>query len=263
MEDSQFRLLLDRFGFSWAGFRKVRKGVKKRIGRHMQEVGCRSVEEYIEAVNRNREVRVQFECVMTVSISRFFRDRGLWRDVREGILPVLAKSPHSVKVWCAGCASGEEVYSFKILWGRLRGEDTHLPDLSILATDLCPAYLERARAAVYPPGSLRDVPETIRSACFEKNSAGKHALKSEIKEGIEWRVHDLLSDPPGNTFDLIFLRNNLLTYYKDEIKIPAFTKVVGSLSTGGFLIIGSHERMPIEPSNLEPWKENGFVFQNQ
>ena len=261
MDDSQFRQILDRFGFSWAGFRRVRKGVKKRLAHHMQETGCRSVEEYIEALNRNREVRVQFECVMTVSISRFFRDRGLWKSIRDGILPILAKADQRVRVWCAGCASGEEVYSFKILWEALRKNGAPFPVLSILATDLCPEYLERARAAVYPQSSMKEIPETIRSDFFEGRAEGNYALKPWIREGVEWRVHDLLSDPPGTGFDLTFLRNNLLTYYKDEVKIPALKKVVDSLSPGGFLVIGSHERMPIEPANLKPWGDSGCTFQ--
>lgn len=263
MDDLQFCQILDRFGFSWSGFRKVRKGVKKRLAHHMQETGCRNIGEYLEALERNQEVRLQFECLMTVSISRFFRDRGLWKTFQEEILPILAKAGQFVRVWSAGCASGEEVYSFKILWEGLRKTFAPLPVLSILGTDLCPPYLERARAAVYPPSSMKEVPDAIRSAFFESMAGGKYALKPWIKEGVEWRVHDLLSGPPGTAFDLAFLRNNLLTYYKDEVKIPALKKVVDSLAPGGFLIIGSHERMPIEPPNLKPWRDSGDIFQKQ
>jgi len=263
MDDSQFRRLLDRFGFSWTGFRRVRKGVKKRLTRHMQESHCRTIGDYIEAIERAREIRLQFECLMTVSISHFFRDRGIWQSIQGRILPILAKADQGVRVWSAGCASGEEVYSFKILWEGLREGHVRLPDLSILATDMCSDYLERARAAVYPPSSMREVPEAIRSALFEKTAEGKSGIRSWIKEGIEWRVHNLLSDPPETAFDLILLRNNLLTYYRDEVKIPAVTRVVDSLDPGGFLIIGSHERMPIEPANLNPWGDSAYIFQKR
>ena len=102
MDDLQFCQILDRFGFSWSGFRKVRKGVKKRLAHHMQETGCRNIGEYLEALERNQEVRLQFECLMTVSISRFFRDRGLWKTFQEEILPILAKAGQFVRVWSAG-----------------------------------------------------------------------------------------------------------------------------------------------------------------
>ena len=78
MHDSQFRQVLDHFNYSWAGFRKVRKGVKKRLARHMLAVNCHAIDTYITAIENNDDVRQKFEHCMTVSISRFFRDRGLW-----------------------------------------------------------------------------------------------------------------------------------------------------------------------------------------
>ena len=68
MEDTQFRQLLDRFGYSWAGYYRVRKGVKRRLARHMHEVRCWNIEEYIETIEGKREERIQFERLMTVSI---------------------------------------------------------------------------------------------------------------------------------------------------------------------------------------------------
>jgi len=264
MEDSQFNRLLDRFGYSRAGFRKVRKGVQKRLARHMQETGCRSIGDYIEVMERDQGVRLQFERLMTVSISRFFRDQGLWEKMQGQILPLLSgKACQVVRVWSAGCASGEEVYSFKILWEGLPGSYDRIPDLSILATDMNPEYLDRARAAVYSRSSMREIPEAIRSTYFERLVDGKYALKSSIKEGIVWLTHNLLSDPPGVGFDLIFLRNNLLTYYADRIKIPAFLRVIDSLAPEGLLIIGSHERIPVEPTNLNHWGVSAYIFQKE
>ena len=132
MEDTRFRQLLDRFGFYWAGYRRVRKGVKKRIVRHMHQLQCWNIDEYIEAIAKDREKRLQFERLMTVSISRFFRDIRLWEIIHEEILPLLAqKSPRVIKVWSAGCASGEEVYSFKILWEDLRKSYPDISDIYI------------------------------------------------------------------------------------------------------------------------------------
>jgi chemotaxis methyl-accepting protein methylase len=251
MEDSHFRQILGRFGLSWQGYRRVRKGVKKRLVRHMQETGCRNIEDYIQAIEADRNVKMGFERLMTVSISRFFRDRDLWQAIQDRILPILAESPRAVTVWSAGCASGEEVYSFKILWEALRNTRSPLPDVTILGTDICPAYLERAQAAVYSASTVGEVPEALRSACFEKTPGGKYALKPWVKTGISWQAQNLLSDPPGTVFDLVFLRNNLLTYYNDQVKIPAMMKVIDSLAPGGFLIIGSHEKMPIERKDLK------------
>jgi chemotaxis methyl-accepting protein methylase len=264
MEDTQFRQLLDRFGYSWAGYYRVRKGVKKRLARRMHEIRCRNIEEYIEAIEEKREERIQFERLMTVAISRFFRDRKLWQIMQGRLLPLLIKNTsHVIKVWSAGCASGEEIYSFKIILEDSRKSYPNISDLYILATDMIPEYLERAKAAVYPRSSMREVPEVIRSTYFETIARGRYVLRSWVRDGIVWQVHNLLSNSPGNAFDLIFLRNSLLTYYVDEFKIPAITRVVDSLASGGFLIIGSHESMPINVVDLKPWEESTFIFRKR
>ena len=264
MEDAQFRQLLNRFGFSWNGYRKVRKGVKKRLVRRMHEIRCRNIEKYIEVLEGDREERLTFENIMTVSISRFFRDKKLWELMQGRILPLLTqKRSQSIKVWSAGCASGEEVYSFKIIWEDFRTSCNNIYEIYILGTDMSPEYLDRARTAVYPHSSMREVPEVIQSTYFEEVVRGRYALRPGIKDGIVWQVHNLLSNPPGVEFDLVFLRNNLLTYYADELKLPAISKIVNSLVYGGFLIIGSHEKIPVELIDLKPWEESTFIFQKR
>ena len=83
MDDLQFRQLIDLFGFSWAGFRNVRKGVKKRLVSHMLELDHQTISDYIGAIEGDREILRQFQRHMTVSISRFFRDKRLWEIMKE------------------------------------------------------------------------------------------------------------------------------------------------------------------------------------
>ena len=167
MDDKQFCQLLQHLGLSWTGYRKVRKGVKKRIARHMQNFGCRNVSAYLVELDRRNDARRDCERLMTVSISRFFRDRKLWENLQKDILPVLVETHNEkIKVWSAGCASGEEVYSLKIL-DVLEASAGRIPYLEVLATDMNPDYLERARAGVYPLSSLKEVPEQLGSVYFQ------------------------------------------------------------------------------------------------
>jgi chemotaxis protein methyltransferase CheR len=155
MDDQQFRQLLDRFGYCWKGYRKVRKGAQKRIGKHMQQLGCRSIDEYFHCLDGDEEARKQYESLMTVSVSRFFRDSFLWRVLELQILPtVIEENRKKVRLWFAGCACGEEVYSFKMVWESLRDRVEPMPELEILATDCCPVYLQRAQDGIYPSSSL-------------------------------------------------------------------------------------------------------------
>lgn len=262
MNDQQFRQLLNRFEFSWAGYRKVRKGVKKRIHRYMKSIECDNMADFLAELDKNNEIRQQCEHLMTVSISRFFRDRGFWQGFKENILPEFMNvDREKIKFWSAGCACGEEVYSFKIVWNLLSNSDLHVPDLEVLATDINPVYLDRARIGIYPPSSLKEVTKEIQTRYFEKKGGKKlFEVKASLKKGITWKTHHLLSDPPGSDFDIIFLRNNVLTYYEDRLKNRAFSNVLESLAPSGILVLGSHETVPFETTDLIGVEPYPFVF---
>jgi len=146
LADDSFRQLLEFFDLSWSGYRKVRKGVKKRIHRHMQQMGCRHISDYLAVLEKDRTCRRMCEQLLTVSISRFFRDWRLWEILAQDLLPeMVAHYPKRLTVWSAGCASGEEAYSFKIVWEQLKQKTGPLPDLYLLATDTNSETLARAR----------------------------------------------------------------------------------------------------------------------
>ncbi|MFC1859366.1 CheR family methyltransferase [Thermodesulfobacteriota bacterium] len=262
MDDQHFRQLLIQLEFSWSGYRKVRKGVKKRIRRHMQKIGCHTTTSYLEKIKYKPEIREECERLMTVSISRFFRDRQFWLTLQKKLLPdMINLKRESARVWSAGCACGEEVYSFNMVWDCMKKSNENLPEIEITATDLNPVVLEKAKAGVYRAGSLKEVPSELRSLYFDTKSGGTlFEVKHVIKKNITWKHHHILKDPPGSIFDIIFLRNNLLTYYQDRQKKAAFTKIVDCLSPSGVLIIGSNELLPFDTDQLVPVTPYQYVF---
>ena len=262
MDDEQFRQLLQYHGFSWKGYRNVRKGVKKRIRKHMHQLCCKNIETYMLELDKSDKAKYECERLMTVSISRFFRDQILWQVLQKDVLPdLIEKHRGKISVWMAGCASGEEVYSLKILWNDIKTSNAHLPKLKIIATDMNPDYLERARAGIYQPSSLKEVPEHLRSLFFRAQpSKNLYAVDPSLKNNILWQIHHLLTDPPRSLFHLIFLRNNLLTYYEDELKKVALKKIMDRLLVGGFLIIGSHENLPFERADFRPFCSLSYVL---
>ena len=238
----------------------MRTGVKKRVSRHMQELKCQNMETYLDLIRQNDRERQECERRMTVSISRFFRDRKLWLDLENEILPrLIATEKEKLKVWSAGCARGEEVYSFKIIWERLKIRFDILPGLELIATDLHPEYIQKAEAGIYTKSSLKEIPEEIREDYFDRKKRGnRYDLKPMFKKDITWRIQNMFSDPPGSGFHIIFLRNNLLTYYRHHLIKEPLTKILENLNYGGLLIIGSHEKMPGELSGFTrnpatPW----------
>ena len=252
MNDQQFRQLLNRYQFSWEGYRKVRRRVKKRLHRYMTSIHCPTMEDFLAELDRNGKARDQCEHLMTVSISRFFRDRALWQWLKEQILPeMMTSGKNKVRCWSAGCACGEEVYSFKIIWDCMGSRYSPAPDLEVLATDINSVCLDRALIGIYPPSSLKEATKKIQSEYFEQKSGKQFfAVKSSLKTGITWENHHLLSDPPDLDFDIVFLRNNALTYYADLLKATIFRNVMGCLKPRGILVLGSHERIPFETMDL-------------
>lgn len=262
MDDEQFRQLLDHFGYSWKGYSRVRKGVKRRISRHMQNLGCRSIEEYLKSLDSDWELQRQFASMMSVSVSRFFRDQVLWKMMDHHIVPEIVKeNREKIRFLSVGCACGEEVYSFKIVWDILHARLGCMPELEVLATDINPSYLRRAQEGIYSLSSLKEVPQELRDISFTfSGKDGFYRIAPSIKKGISWKVHNVFKEPLEGYFQIIFLRNGILTYYNDELKRSAFRRVVDSLADGGYLIIGSHEKLPVDSKEFLPVRGQRYIF---
>jgi chemotaxis protein methyltransferase CheR len=151
----------------WAGFRKVRRQVRKRIGRRLEELGLEDLRAYRDVLARRPGEWEVLEGLCRVTISHFYRDRLVFDLLGRRVLPELASAVRRqggrLRCWSAGCASGEEPYTVNILW-RL-GLQSLFPEveLEIVATDTDPALLARAERGCYPASSLRSVPEVWRS----------------------------------------------------------------------------------------------------
>lgn len=262
MHDDQFRIILNHFGLSWNGYRKVRKGVKKRINRHMQYCGCHTVNAYLMKLDQNRSLKGECEQLLTVSISRFFRDRHMWAALETSILPESIKHVNNkVKVWSAGCACGEEVYSFKIMWDRFEKKYSNTPAPEVTATDMNPTYLENAVTGIYTPSSLKEVNPTDVSHYFTKvKSQKRYRVNDRLKTHVSWKLLDLRYEALEEEYHIIFLRNNILTYYLDPLKTNTFHRVLNYLAPSGILIIGSHEELPSAIKTLEPITPFSYVF---
>jgi len=262
MDDDQFRKLLEYLDYSWPGYRKVRKGVKKRIRRHMQQLHCRDISAYLKVLDLQPDRRRECKLLMTVSISRFFRDRRIWEMLENRWLPhIIARNPLKMKVWSAGCGCGQEPYSFKIVWEHLKMHFDSLPKLELVATDRHPRYLELALSGVYNRGSLKELADEDRAGFFESCKGGKQfVIRDELKSDVQWKIHHLLADPPGVDFNVIFLRNNVLTYYRPGAQKKAVINVLNCLTPGGLLIVGCHETLPFKTDRLIPMDRFPNVF---
>jgi len=258
MTDSQFKQLLEHLDLSWEGYLRVRKGVKKRVARHMQAHHCRNMTEYITCLEEDPDLREACNRLVTVSISRFLRDASLWGAMEDTILPALVNQS-AVRTWSAGCACGEEAYSLNIIRKRVEEKLGTFADFKTLATDINPAYLQKAEAGIYPQSSLRELPESWRDGYFNRQKR-RYCIKRALKRDIVWAVHPFESGPPGSRFDLIFLRNNLLTYYRNPKRKQILNGIIDALNPNGWLIFGAKERLPSGCPALDPSGFSSYIF---
>jgi chemotaxis protein methyltransferase CheR len=234
------------------GFRRVRKQVCKRLYRRIVELHLPGPTAYRGFVAAHPEERAVIEELCRVHVSRFHRDRAVFDALRERVLPALAAQAGGVlRVWSAGCASGEEPYTIALLWRF--GVAPRFPGsrLEIVATDVDPGSLARARRACYPPSSLRELPREWRDAAFDREGRWL-CLKPELRAPVELREADLRRDIPPGPFHLILCRNLAFTYFPDADQRAVAARLEALLAPGGALLIGARERLPEERPGLVP-----------
>jgi chemotaxis methyl-accepting protein methylase len=265
MDEGSFNQILVYFNLSPRGYRKVRKGAKKRLSRHMRALGCTRVGDYIDTVSRWPAIEEECRLCLTVPISRFFRDKRLWHHLENTALPrVIASAGDTFRVWSCGCARGEEAYSFSILWHRLGLTLVRLPALALWATDCNADYLLMAKKGRYGISSLKELPREAIDRYFVKEPGEQqYVLRPFLKTGIRFDRHDITRDPPpSGRFEVVMIRNNLLTYYRPPEREKALEMVRRALVPGGMLIIGSHERLPAGFDGLKTLAEHPWIRYN-
>jgi chemotaxis protein methyltransferase CheR len=248
---------LPRLGLGWAGFRKPRRQVCRRIERRRRGLGLSDVEAYRARLEVDPGEWRVLDQLCVVTISRFWRDRAVFDALASTVLPALSHlvrvaGRSRLKAWSAGCASGEEPYSLRLAWdlgGGARGSGLAL---EILATDVCETLLERARRGCWPSSSLKDLPSDFRERAFE-TPGEDFCLRGEHRHGVDFRRHDLRDGTPDGGYDLVLCRNVAFTYLDAAGQRAAAERLARSLLPGGALVLGTHESLPSDGAVFVPW----------
>lgn len=187
----------------------------------------------------------QFLDELTVNVTEMFRDPSFWRVMRQEIIPGILLNHKQFKIWHAGCSSGEEVLSMTILLKEMG----ILDDVTIIATDLDPSILDKAKMATYPSKNMElNEKNYIR---FEGKGAlkdyftqenGKAVFQRELYKNVTFRKQDLVVGDVFNKFDLILCRN-VMIYFNQTLQNEVLKKFHESLFKYGYLAIGSKESL--------------------
>jgi chemotaxis protein methyltransferase CheR len=246
---------LPRLSLSWRGFRKVRGQVCKRIRRRIESLGLEDFAAYKEYVNRHQQEWTVLDSFCRITISRFYRDRNVFRLLGERVLPQLAQQAagerRDVVCWSAGCASGEEVYTLRILWDLTLAEKLPAVGLSLLGTDVDEAVLSRASLGCYPIGSVREMPSGWIPRGFERRD-DLLCVKRMYRHDISFLRQDIRLEMPPGPFDLVLCRNLVLTYFEPDLQMQVMQGIAARLRHGGYLVIGVHEVLPEGMVGFQP-----------
>ncbi len=255
---------LPRLDMRWAGFRKVRGQVCKRLRQRMERLGLDGFPAYRARLESDPEEWRELDECCHITISRFFRDQGVFECLRRRVLPDIAararREGREARCWSAGCASGEEPYTLKILWDLELAPKHPDVSLAIVATDIDELMLKRAHAGCFAATSLRELPADVVNQAFDR-IGDRFCVRPRHRANIAFCAQDLRVQAPSGLFDLVLCRYLAFTYFSAPLQEKCLGRMVKRLRPRGYLVIGTHERLPDEEPRLRAFEDVPQIYQ--
>ena len=236
------RDVLENYGYDFSGYSHA--SIKRRIARLYALDNFVSFAEFRYKIKSDAGYFKRFLEEITVNVTEMFRDPSFYKSLREEVLPNLGTYPF-IRIWVSGCSTGEEAYSLAIMLKELN----LLKKSIIYATDINPAVLESAKAAIFPINYIKSYSENYREAggkCdFSSYYTANYSLAQfdqSLGKKMIFSTHNLVSDHSFNEFQLILCRN-VLIYFDMELQHKVFNLFDYSLEKLGYLALGSKESL--------------------
>src|SRR3954452_21002676 len=242
-------LLRVRTGHDFANYKRAT--LYRRIERRMSLRGVPSLAQYGRLIRQSPDEAVLLMRELLISVTNFFRDPVAWTSLAQRIVPrlFLNKSANDqVRVWVAGCATGEEAYSIAILLAEYAPLVPDQPSIQVFATDLDERAIATAREGVYSEADVADVSPARLARFFQREAAG-YRVKRELRELVLFAHHNLIRDPPFSHLDLVSCRN-VLIYLNRAIQERVVETFHFALRPGGYLFLGTSESPDSANTNL-------------
>lgn len=248
--------VLPQLHMQWPGFRKVRGQVCKRINKRLAQLQLTDIAAYQDYLSRQPQEWLQLDQLCRITISRFYRDKFVFTQLAQQVLPSIASRAQmtrgkAVRVWSIGCSSGEEPYTLAILWNHQLAQRFPSVQFSVLATEADSYLLERCQQACYPASTIKDLPKPMCTQAFTQVD-NNYCLKPEYKTAVEFVQQDIRKTMPGDQFNLILCRNLVFTYFNEELQQKILRQLHAHLHTGGWLVLGIHEQLPLGFDEFSP-----------
>jgi chemotaxis protein methyltransferase CheR len=221
-----------------------RAQMERRVRSFVVRQGAADLPEYLHRIERDKAELEAFLDRVTINVSQLWRNPDQWTRLERTVLPELLAARRGLTAWSAGCSYGAEAYTLAALARHVAAAESRAQArIEITGTDIDRRIVDRARRGTFSADDARDAPSALLQRFFEPAADGTWTARSELRPLVRFEAADLLRIPARKEqYDLILCRNTVI-YFTDEVRDSLHAKLVQSLRPGGYLVIGSTERV--------------------
>jgi two-component system CheB/CheR fusion protein len=246
-------------GFDFTGYKS--STIQRRVAKRMSAVGTERYDDYLDYLELHGEEFAELFNTLLINTTGFFRDPQTWEYVADEVVPQLLSSRESedpLRVWCAGCASGEEPYTVAMVLGGIMGDEAFRERVKIYATDVDEEALDHARHGAYQPRQIEDVPQAALEHYFERADQ-RYVFRKDLRRCVIFGRNDLVQDAPISRIDMLVCRNTLM-YFTAETQAHILRRLHFALDDDGYLLLGKSEMLITHADLFAPMELKRRVF---
>lgn len=257
--EALLRYMRDSRGFDFTGYKRT--SLMRRVRHRMNQAGFESYEQYLDHLQASPdEFNALFNTIL-INVTAFFRDPAAWEYLREEVIPSLLaeRGPNDpIRVWSAGCASGQEAYTLAMVLAEALGPDAFRQRVKIYATDVDEDALAEARIASYDAKAVESVPAELLEKYFERAN-GRYMFRKDLRRAVIFGRNDLVNDAPISRVDLLVCRNTLM-YLNAETQRNVLSRLHFALAPNGALFLGHAEMLLSHSDRFTPINLKNRIF---
>jgi two-component system CheB/CheR fusion protein len=257
--EAVLRYIRDARGFDFTGYKRA--SLMRRVRHRMDQAGFSTFEEYLDTLQASPDEFSALFNTILINVTSFFRDPPAWDYVRDEVVPTLLaerRPNEAIRVWSAGCASGEEAYTLAMIFAEAMGVDDFRARVKIYATDVDEEALNEARAASYDAKAVEPVPAELLSRYFE-SVGGRYVFRKDLRRAVIFGRNDLVKDAPISRVDLLVCRNTLM-YLNADTQRTVLGRLHFALAPRGVLFLGHAEMLLSHADRFTPLNLKYRIF---
>jgi two-component system, chemotaxis family, CheB/CheR fusion protein len=257
--EALLRYMRDSRGFDFTGYKRT--SLMRRVRHRMDQAGYTSYEEYLDVLQASSDEFASLFNTILINVTAFFRDPEAWEFISTEVIPrmLAERGPNDpIRVWSAGCASGQEAYTLAMLLAESLGPDAFRQRVKIYATDIDEEALAEARTASYDARAIESVPQDLSARYFEKVN-GRYIFHKDLRRAVIFGRNDLVKDAPISRVDLLVCRNTLM-YLNAETQRNVLGRLHFALGPQGTLFLGHAEMLLSHGDRFTPLNLKNRIF---